>query len=55
MSQLSVIIITYNEEENIADCILSVKDIADEVIVIDSFSTDKTAEIEQKQHGGHLR
>jgi glycosyltransferase involved in cell wall biosynthesis len=42
---LSVVIITYNEERNIGRCLASVKDIAEEVIVIDSFSTDKTEDI----------
>ena len=45
MPQLSVVIITFNEERNIARCIDSVKDIADDIVVIDSFSNDKTKEI----------
>lgn len=45
MPQLSVVIITYNEEKNIARCLASVKDIADEIVVLDSFSKDKTQEI----------
>lgn len=45
MVQLSVVIITFNEERNIARCLDSVKDIADDVVVLDSFSTDKTEEI----------
>ena len=45
MPKLSVVIITRNEEKNIGRCIDSVKDIADEIVVIDSFSTDKTEEI----------
>jgi len=45
VTQLSVVIITYNEEKNIARCLDSVSRIADEVIVVDSFSTDKTTEI----------
>ncbi len=45
MNKLSVVIITLNEEENIGRCIDSVKEIADEIVVIDSFSTDKTEEI----------
>lgn len=43
--QLSVVIITFNEEKNIARCLNSIKSIADEIVVIDSFSTDKTEEI----------
>lgn len=45
MSPLSVVIITFNEERNIERCLLSVQHIADEIVVVDSFSTDKTAEI----------
>ena len=45
MIKLSVVIITYNEEKNIARCLNSIQDIADEIIVVDSFSTDKTEEI----------
>lgn len=43
--KLSVIIITFNEEKNIERCLASVKDIADEIVVVDSFSTDQTKEI----------
>ena len=43
--KLSVVIIAYNEEENIGRCIDSVQEIADEVLVVDSFSTDRTVEI----------
>ncbi|MDF3820555.1 glycosyltransferase family 2 protein [Leptospira sp. 96542] len=43
--KLSVAIITFNEEKNIRDCLLSVSSIADEIIVLDSLSTDKTKEI----------
>lgn len=38
-------IITYNEEGNILRCINSVKDLADEILVVDSLSTDHTVEI----------
>lgn len=41
---LSVTVITFNEEENLRDCLESVK-WADEIIVVDSFSTDRTIEI----------
>jgi glycosyltransferase involved in cell wall biosynthesis len=42
---LSVAIITFNEEENIGRTLASVKPIADEIIVVDSHSTDRTLEI----------
>ncbi len=45
-AKLSVYILAYNEEEKIADCVKSAT-WADEVVVIDSHSTDKTAKIAQ--------
>ncbi len=44
MNQLSVVIITFNEEKNIERCLQSVQ-WADEIVVLDSFSTDRTLEI----------
>lgn len=43
--QISVAIITFNEERNIGRCLDSVRDFADDIVVVDSFSTDKTKEI----------
>ena len=45
MIKLSVVIITFNEEKNIERCLKSAQYVADEIIVVDSFSTDKTKEI----------
>ena len=45
---LSITIITLNEEKHLSKCLESVKGIADEIIVVDSGSTDKTVEIAQK-------
>ena len=45
MEKLSVVIITYNEESAIERCISSVTKVADEILVVDSFSTDRTREI----------
>jgi len=45
MNFLSVLIITLNEEKNIARCIDSVKRVADEVIILDCYSNDNTVEI----------
>ena len=45
MTPVSVVIITFNEEHNIARCLDSVKGIADEIVIVDSFSKDKTKEI----------
>jgi glycosyltransferase involved in cell wall biosynthesis len=46
--QLSITIITYNEEKNIERCINSVKEVADEILVVDSHSTDQTKAICQR-------
>ena len=50
MQHLSISIITFNEEKNIARCLDSVKDIANEIVVVDSNSTDNTESI-CKQYG----
>jgi glycosyltransferase involved in cell wall biosynthesis len=42
---ISVVINTLNEEHNIADCIRSVQGIADEIIVCDMYSDDRTIEM----------
>ena len=47
MLPLSVCVITYNEERNIVACLQSVEALADEVVVVDSHSTDRTREIAQ--------
>lgn len=43
--KLSVVVITFNEEKNIRRCLESVKNIADEIIVVDSYSVDSTESI----------
>jgi glycosyltransferase involved in cell wall biosynthesis len=45
MEKISVVIICLNEEKNIGRCIDSVKEIADEILVLDSHSTDQTITI----------
>ncbi|MBL7848644.1 MAG: glycosyltransferase [Cyclobacteriaceae bacterium] len=45
MVKLSGVIITYNEEKNIARCIDSLRAVVDEIVVVDSFSRDRTREI----------
>jgi len=45
MIKLSAVIITFNEEQNIERCLDSVAEVADEIVVVDSFSTDRTKEI----------
>jgi len=53
MVKISVAIITLNEERNIGRCLESVKDIANDIVVVDSFSTDRTEEICLK-HGARF-
>lgn len=45
---ISAIILTYNEEANIEDCIKSIYGWVDEIFIVDSYSTDKTLEIAKK-------
>ena len=45
MSKISAVVITLNEERNIKRCIQSLDGVADEVIVVDSHSTDQTVDI----------
>ena len=43
--KLSVVVITFNEERNLERCLNSVSKVADEIVVVDSYSTDRTKEI----------
>ena len=45
---ISVIILTYNEELNIEECLKSVSDFAQDIFIVDSFSTDKTLAIAKR-------
>jgi glycosyltransferase involved in cell wall biosynthesis len=63
MSSLSVVIITFNEAHNIERCLNSVKAVADEIIILDSLSTDNTVKIatnmgavvKQQKFLGHIQ
>jgi len=48
MQKLSVVLATFNEEENLSGCLDSVSGLADEIIIVDGSSTDKTVEIAKK-------
>lgn len=45
MISISLCVIVKNEEDTLARCLISVKDIVDEIIIVDTGSTDKTKEI----------
>lgn len=51
--KLSVVVITFNEEKNIGRCLESVREIADDIVVVDSYSTDRTGEI-CAEHGARF-
>jgi glycosyltransferase involved in cell wall biosynthesis len=53
MPTLSVILITRNEEANLADCLASLEGIAQQIVVVDTNSTDNTVVI-AKNHGAVL-
>ncbi len=61
--KISGVIITYNEARNIARCLQSLQVVCDEILVLDSFSTDSTAQIchsfgvrfEQNTFEGHIQ
>lgn len=46
--KLSVVLAVRNEEANLASCLESIKSIADEIVVVDEHSTDKTMEIAKR-------
>src|ERR1700722_11004419 len=48
MKKLSVALAVFNEEKNLEACLSSVKDIADEIVIVDGTSTDRTVEIAKK-------
>lgn len=52
---ISVVVITYNEEDNIGRCLESVAGWVDEIVVVDSFSTDRTVEIAESYHARVIR
>ncbi len=45
MNKISIALATYNEEKNIGECLKSVQGFADEIVIVDGSSTDKTVEI----------
>lgn len=45
MQTISVVLATFNEEKNISKCLTSVKNFADEIIIVDGTSSDRTVEV----------
>lgn len=48
MKKLSIVMAVYNEEDNVGRCLESIKNIADEIVVVDGNSVDKTVEIAKR-------
>lgn len=52
--ELSVVLATFNEEKNLPGLLDSIRDLADEIIIVDGSSSDKTVEI-AKRHGARVK
>ncbi|MDO8619188.1 MAG: glycosyltransferase family 2 protein [Candidatus Daviesbacteria bacterium] len=48
MTKISVVLAVFNEENNLEDCLDSVRDLTDEIVIVDGGSTDNTVEIARK-------
>ena len=46
--KLSVVLAVKNEESNLERCLLGIKEIADEIVIVDEFSKDDTLKIAKK-------
>lgn len=53
MATLSVVLATFNEENNLPDCLESAKGLADEIVIVDGSSKDKTVE-KAKEFGARV-
>ena len=45
---ISTVIVTFNEEKKLVNCLMSVKDFSDEIVIVDLGSTDHTLDIAKK-------
>jgi glycosyltransferase involved in cell wall biosynthesis len=52
---ISAVIITFNEEKNIGRCLDSLRGLADEIVVVDSYSTDRTEQICRERQVNFMR
>ncbi|MFP4488057.1 MAG: glycosyltransferase [Bacteroidales bacterium] len=55
MVRISAVIISFNEERNIGRCLESLDNLVDEVLVVDSFSSDRTEEICRRYNARFIR
>lgn len=55
MKKISAVLISYNEEEKVERALESLRDVADEIVVVDSHSTDRTEEICRRFTGRFLQ
>jgi len=55
MTDITAIILTYNEEKHLERCILSIKNLVKKIIIVDSFSSDKTINIAKKYNAEILQ
>lgn len=55
MPKISAVIITLNEEKNLDRCLSSLIGVADEILVVDSFSTDRTEEIARRYNARFIQ
>lgn len=53
MKKLSVVLATFNEEQNIKRCLDSIKDLSSEIVIVDGTSKDRTVEI-AKSYGARV-
>ena len=53
MASVTAIILTKNEEKNLAECLSSIKDFVERAVVVDCGSTDRTVEI-AREHGADV-
>ena len=53
--KISGVVITFNEEKNLDRCLQSLKNVADELVVVDSFSTDGTESIARQYDATFLQ
>lgn len=54
MATISVVLATFNEEKNLPDCLRSVQDLADEIVIVDGTSSDNTVAIAKQFYANTL-